>query len=157
MDYPPIPQFRLYFLLRSKTYLKLPLSQWSNCCRSRKCIRGHIPMHEFFFAVFIYFSYLFYLGRPSLLGLQTKTRRKQLFSFPLVQALLPGDVHELHGEHFCACAICKRSKKCLAQKVARFGSLGPISMIHLPFNSSCVTLQYEPGTKFSIEQFQLHW
>ena len=23
-----------------------PLSQQSNCCRSMKCIRGHIPMHE---------------------------------------------------------------------------------------------------------------
>ena len=45
-------------------------------------------------------------------------------------------------------AICKRSQKCLTQKVARFGSLGPIPMIQPPFNSSCVALQYEPGTKF---------
>ena len=39
-------------------------------------------------------------------------------------------------------------KKYLAQKVARFGSLGQIPMIQAPFNSSCVALQYETGTKF---------
>ena len=39
-------------------------------------------------------------------------------------------------------------KKCLAQKVARFGSLGWIPMIQVPFNSSCVALQYKTGTKF---------
>ena len=50
-------------------------------------------------------------------------------------------------------AIRKRSKKCLAQKVACFGSLRPIPMIQPPLDSSWVALQYEPGTKFSIEQF----
>ena len=45
-------------------------------------------------------------------------------------------------------AIRKRSKKCLAQKVGHLGSLGPIPMIQPPFNSSCVALHYEPGTKF---------
>ena len=45
-------------------------------------------------------------------------------------------------------AIRKRSKKCLAQKVVRFGSPGWIPMIQAPFCSSCVALQYEPGTKF---------
>ena len=44
-------------------------------------------------------------------------------------------------------AIRKRSKKCLAQKVVRFGSPGWIPMIQAPFNSSCVALQYETGTK----------
>ena len=46
-------------------------------------------------------------------------------------------------------AVCKRSQKCLAQKVVHFGSLGSISMIQVPFNSSCAALQYETGTKFS--------
>ena len=45
-------------------------------------------------------------------------------------------------------AICKRLKKCLAQKVDNLGSLGPIPMIQPPFNSACVALQYESGTKF---------
>ena len=45
-------------------------------------------------------------------------------------------------------AICKRSQKCLAQKVGHLGSLGWIPMIQVPFNSSCVALQYETGTKF---------
>ena len=46
-------------------------------------------------------------------------------------------------------AIRNRSKKHLAQKVARFGSPGWIPMIQLPFYISCVALQYEIGTKFS--------
>ena len=44
-------------------------------------------------------------------------------------------------------AVCKRSQKCLAQKVVRFGSLGWIPIIQVPFDSSCVALQYETGTK----------
>ena len=35
-----------------------------------------------------------------------------------------------------------------SQKVARFGSLGYIPMIQVPFNSSCVALQYKTGMKF---------
>ena len=45
-------------------------------------------------------------------------------------------------------AIHKRSKKCLTQNVDNLGSLGPISIIQPPFNSSCVALQYEPGTTY---------
>ena len=45
-------------------------------------------------------------------------------------------------------AIRKHSQKCLAQKVVHFGSLGWISMIQVPFNSSSVALQYETRTKF---------
>ena len=45
-------------------------------------------------------------------------------------------------------AVCKRSQKCLAQKVVRFGSLGWIPMFQVPFHSSCVALQYETGMKF---------
>ena len=45
-------------------------------------------------------------------------------------------------------AICKRSKKCLAQKVGHLRFLGRIPMIQVPVNSSCVALQYETGTKF---------
>ena len=48
-------------------------------------------------------------------------------------------------------AIHKLSQKCLTQKVVHFGSLGWIPMIQVPFNSSCVALQYEIGTKF------FHW
>ena len=33
-------------------------------------------------------------------------------------------------------AIRKRAKKCLTQKVVRFGSLGPIPMIQVPLDSS---------------------
>ena len=96
------------------------------------------------------FSYLFYLGHLSLLGLQTKTRRQSnsstLCSFKsynpetFMSSTASASVH----------AICKRSQKCLTQKVGHLhvGSLGWIPMIQVPFNSSCVALQYETGTKF---------
>ena len=48
-------------------------------------------------------------------------------------------------------AVCKCSQKCLAQEVVRFGSLGWNSMIQVPFNSSCIALQYETGMKVFIE------
>ena len=35
-----------------------------------------------------------------------------------------------------------------SQKVARFGSLGWIPMIQVPFHSYCVALQYKTKTKF---------
>ena len=44
--------------------------------------------------------------------------------------------------------LASASKKCLAQKVGHLGSLGWIPMIQVPFNSSCVALQCETGTKF---------
>ena len=54
-------------------------------------------------------------------------------------------------------AIRKRSKKCLTQKVAHFGSPGWIPMIQVPFSSSCVALQYEPRTKFFYQAIpELH-
>ena len=39
-------------------------------------------------------------------------------------------------------------KKCLAQKVVRFGSPGWIPMIQAPFNSSYVALQYKTTTTY---------
>ena len=75
------------------------------------------------------FSYLFYLGHLSLLGLQTKTRRQSnsstLCSFKshnpetFMSSTASASVH----------AICKRSQKCLTQKVGHLGSLGWIPMI----------------------------
>ena len=94
------------------------------------------------------FSYLFYLGHLSLLGLQTKTRRqsnsstfRSFKSYSLETFMSSAVAVFVH-------ALCRRSKKYLAQKVGNFGSLGPIPMIQPPFYSPCVALQYEPGTKF---------
>ena len=54
-------------------------------------------------------------------------------------------------------AVCKRSQKCLVQKVVRFGFLGWIPMIQEPFNTSCVALQYmRLERSFSIKRFQSH-
>ena len=44
-------------------------------------------------------------------------------------------------------------KSASRKKRERFGSLGPIPMLKHAFCSSCLALQYEPGMKFSIEQF----
>ena len=101
-------------------------------------------MHAIF-AIFIYF----FIPRPSFTARTPNKDQKieQLFYCLMVQVLSPGDIHKLRGERFVH-AICKRSQKCLVQNVARFCSLGPIPMIQSPFNSSCVALQYESGTKF---------
>ena len=101
-----------------------------------------------FFAIFIYF-FIPVLSRPSFTSRtpDKDQKKEQLFYFPSFKP------HSLETSmssvvNVFVHAICKRSKKCLVQKVARFGSLGPIPMIQPPFNSSCVALQYEPGTKF---------
>ena len=92
---------------------------------------------------FIYFSYLFYLGHLSLLGHQTKTRRQSNSStFCSFKSCNPETFMSSAVTTFVHATL-KRS-----QKVARFGSLGWIPMIQVPFHSSCVALQYETRTKF---------
>ena len=66
--------------------LKLqPLNQRSNCCRSRKCIRWHIPVHAIL-AVF-YLFFLPVLSRPSFTSRTPNKDQKteELFYFLLVQ------------------------------------------------------------------------
>ena len=80
-----------------------PLSQRSNCCISRKCIRCHIQVHAIF-AVF----YPFFLPVLSRSSFTSRTPNKdqkteQLFYFLLVQVSSPRDIHELRGKRFCAC------------------------------------------------------
>ena len=62
-----------------------PFSQRSNCCRSRKYIRWHIPVHAIF-AVF-YLFFLPVLSRPSFTSRTPNKDQKteQLFYFQLVQ------------------------------------------------------------------------
>ena len=93
--------------------------------------------------------FLSVLSRPSFTFRTPNKDQKieQLFYFLLVQVLQPGDIHELHGNRFCACCLQALTKVPRA-KVVHFGSLGWIPMIQVPFNSSCVALQYETGTKF---------
>ena len=78
-----------------------PLSQRSNYCRSRKCIRCHIPMHEFF-AVFIYILIPVLSRSSSILGLQRPEDRATLL-FSSRSSPITGDVHGLRGKRFCAC------------------------------------------------------
>ena len=113
------PYFRLFGeYLRDSLWLRLliqPLSQWSNCCRSRKCILWHIPVHAIFAAVF----YIFFLPVLSRSPFTSRTPNKdqkteQLFYFLLVQVPSPGDIHELRGKRFCACysQALTKSKAC---------------------------------------------
>ena len=62
-----------------------PLRQRSNCCRSRKCIRWHVPMHAIF-VVFIYF-FIPVLSRSCFTSRTPDKDQKieQLFYFLLVQ------------------------------------------------------------------------
>ena len=106
------------------------------------------------------FSYLSYLGHPSLLGLQTKTRRwSNSSTFFLFKSHNPET--SMHSTvNVFVHAICKRSRKCLMQKVARLDSSGWIAMIQPSICSSCVALQYETGTKFSrwvVPEYQNIW
>ena len=103
-----------------------------------------------FLPFFIYFSYLFYLGHLSLLGLQTKTRRQSKSStFSSFKSHNPETFMSSAAIAFVH-AVCKRSQKCLAQKVVRFGSLGWIPMI------IALVLLYNMRLErsFSIERFQ---
>ena len=115
------------------TVVKPAVQNTYKCCRSRKYIRWHIPMHAIF-------SYLSYLGHPSLLGLQTKTKRQSnsstFCSFKsynletLMSSAASAFVH----------ATLKRSQKVPRVKVGHLGSPRWIPMIQVSFNSSCVAL-----------------
>ena len=60
-----------FFACRDSRKTRQLLGQQSNCCRSRKSIRGHIPMHNFLPVTISRLN----LWNTSLLPLQTKTRR----------------------------------------------------------------------------------
>jgi hypothetical protein len=100
---------------------------------------------------FIHFSCLLYLGHLSLPGLETKTRRQStsstFCSFKSYNPIIRRHSWAPRQARLCM-LLASAHKKCLAQKVVRFGSLGWIPMIQPPFNSSCAALQYETGTKF---------
>ena len=127
------------------------LSQWSKT-RTSVADSGSASGGTFQCMQFLPFSFFLtcsiYLGHLSLLGPQTKTRRQSnsstFCSFKshnletFMSSVASASVH----------AICKRSQKCLAQKVGYLGSLGWIPMIQVLFNSSCIALQYETGMKF---------
>ena len=110
-----------------------------------------------FLPFLIYFSYLFYLCHLSLLGLQTKTRRQSNSSTSTFSSFKSHNPEIFMSSAAIAFvhAVCKHSQKCLMQKVIRYGTLGWIPMIQVPFNSSCVALQYMRLERtFSIERFQ---
>ena len=120
--------------IRSQIVSYQPLSQRSNCCRSRKCIQCHIPVHAIF-AVFYQFI-LSVLSMSSFTSRTPKTRRQSNSS-----TFCTFKFH--HPETFmssAASASVHATSKRLAQKVGHLGSPGWIPMIQAPFNSSCVAL-----------------
>ena len=103
-------------------------SQLSNCCRSRKYIWCHIPVHAIFCHFLNLFSYLFYLGHFSL----TATLLLSVRSSPITWR------YSWAPQRPPLCMLLTMAhKKGLAQKVACFGSLEWIPMIQAPFNTSC--------------------
>ena len=88
------------------TNIAQPLSQRSNCCRSRKCIRYHIPVHAIFAVFLSIFLFLLVLSRPSFTyRTPNKDQKTEQLFFQLVQVPSPGDIHELSGKRFCACYL----------------------------------------------------
>ena len=107
--------------------------QIQDACRSRKSILGHIPI----------FIFLSYLGHPLL------QRPEDRVTLPLSFRSSPITQRRSWAPRwtFLCMLLASAHKKCLMQKVEHLGSLGLSPMIHPPFCSSCVALQYEPGTK----------
>ena len=99
-----------------------------------------------FLPVFIYFSYLFYLGHLSLLGLQTKTKRQSNSSTFCSFKFHHPEIFMNSAASVFVDATCKRSQKCLAQKVGHLGSPG-----WFKHHSIALVLLYKTGTKF------FHW
>ena len=87
---------------------------------------------------FYLFSYLFYLGHLSLLGLQRPEDKATL-----LLSARSSSITRRHpwapGKCFCACYLLALTKVPRA-KVGHLGSPGWIPMIQAPFNSSCVAL-----------------
>jgi hypothetical protein len=108
------------------------------------------PMNFWYRILFLLRSvtYLFYLRHISLLGLQIKTKThsnsspfcsfKSYNSDIFMSSVVTTSVH----------ATRRYPQKVPRTESGMGWSLGWIPMFQLPFNSSCVALQYETGTKF---------
>ena len=123
-------------------------------CRSSKCIWDHIPMHE---TCLYLFPYLFCLGHPSRLGLQTKTTRATLLH---LYSFKPYNLEmSMSSAVNIFVMLFTNTRNRISRKKWQFWFLRLIPMIQPPFNSSCVALQYEPAMEpniFSIERFQFN-
>ena len=107
------------------------LSQRSNCCKFRRCIRGHIPMHTIFYRLSIFHSC------PVCITYRTpdKDRKiEQLFFFSFMSHNPETSMSSV--VNVFVHAISKYSKKLLTQKVGYLGFLGLIRMLQPPFNST---------------------
>ena len=102
---------------------------------------------------FFCFSYLFYLGHLSLLEVWTKNRKQSNSSFCSFKSCnLETFLWALQRSLLCMLLASAHNEWC----VLILGFPGWIPVIQAPLNtcSSCVMLQSETGTKFSIEEFQ---
>ena len=119
-------------------------------CRSRKYIQWYIPVHAIF-AIF-YLLFLPVLSRPSFTYRDSKQRPEDRETLLHVHSAHSSPITRRHSwapwRPLLCMILASDHKKCLTQKVARFGSLEWIPMIQEPFNSSCVALQYKTGMKF---------
>ena len=93
------------------------------------------------------FSYLFYLGHPSLLGLQRPEDRATLLPSARSSPIAWRRSRALQWPFLCMLSA-GAQKSTLRKEAGNFGSLRLIPMIQPPFHSPCAGLQYEHGTKF---------
>ena len=107
-----------------------------------------------FLPFFIHFSYSFYLGHLSLLGLKTKTRRQRNSStFSSCKSYNPETFMSSAASDFVH-ATRKRSQKVPRAKSGTFWFPWMDSHDSAPFNSSCVAHNIRLERSFSIERFQ---
>ena len=92
------------------------LSQQSNCCRSRKGIRWHIPVNAIFAILYLFFIPV--LSRP-LFTFRTPNKdqkTEQLFYFLFIHVIQPRDIHELRGDCLCVCHLQALTKSASCKK-----------------------------------------
>ena len=87
-----------------------PLGQRSNCCRSRKSIRGRISMYNLHPVYIQYFLLVLSQLCFTSTARNKDQQKEQLFCSPVVLVLYLGDVHELRSSCLAARAFHTRRK-----------------------------------------------
>ena len=82
-----------------------PLGQRSNHCRSRKSVRGHFSLHDLHPVYIPYFLQVLSLPYFTSTTPNKDQQKEQLFYYPFVLDLYPGDAHGLRGSRLAACVF----------------------------------------------------
>ena len=116
--------------------------------RSRKCIWGHVPMHEIF-AAFIYF-FIPVLSRSSFTSSTPDKKPEDRATLLLSSCSSPITRRHQWAPHWTfLCMLSASVWKSASRR--KWHVLVPLD--GFPLDSSWVALQYETGTKFFLERF----